>query len=632
MAALRDDLLEPIPGDSPAGVFLRWDSADTTYDRIKSAREEEDDLPQGDWTRERKTADFDEVIELAGAALAERSKDLQLAAWLTEALVRRDGFAGLAEGLELLNGLLDRFWEHVYPPIEEDGDAEFRVAPLVWVGERLDGSVRSAPLNRRGHSFAEYRDARALGSESDASGDAERREARQQAIAEGRLTLEEFEEAFEATPKSWYKEVAAGYETALAALAGLDATCTEKFGDDAPSFRVLREALEEVGRLVQQLLGRKLESDPDPVESEPAVVESPGEGGGAMAGAAAATSGSAPAAGSVSADPTTEAEAARCVAAGARFFRRADPSHPAPYAMLRGYRWGELLSGDTLDPKLLTAPPTDVRTRLKMLVLDSKWEELLDAAEEVMATPYGRGWLDLQRYVLTACDGLGAEYAAVGGAVRSAVASLLAERPELLEATLMDDSPTANAETLRWLRDEGLLPGDGEDGAGSAAAGPERARVRRDAGDVLDRAIQLVGAGNPQKAVEILMRAVEQDVSARAKFLHRSQITKVMVDSGMYGVARPILQELLQEIEEHGLESWEEGETVALPLGLLYRSLEALDVDEDDRRHLYQRVCRLDPLLAMEFENGGGSSAGGGAVSTEAVETEEGVAVDGDGS
>ena len=89
---LRDDLLNPIPGDNPSGANLRYAPV---YDKIKEARREDDDAPQGEWERERKVADWKQVIKLAGEALATKSKDLQLAAWLTEAMLRTEGFAGL---------------------------------------------------------------------------------------------------------------------------------------------------------------------------------------------------------------------------------------------------------------------------------------------------------------------------------------------------------------------------------------------------------------------------------------------------------------------------------------------------------------------------------------------------------
>src|SRR5512141_2247825 len=96
---ISPDLLEPLPGDSPTGVSLRYEPI---YEQIKQARIEEDDVPQGEWRTARRTADWALVVKLTSDALAKRSKDLQLAAWFTEAQLKRDGFAGLATGLELL--------------------------------------------------------------------------------------------------------------------------------------------------------------------------------------------------------------------------------------------------------------------------------------------------------------------------------------------------------------------------------------------------------------------------------------------------------------------------------------------------------------------------------------------------
>src|SRR6478672_8605682 len=131
---LRDELLKPIPGQNPGGADLRYDPI---YDKIKEARREDDDAPQGDWATARKTAEWPVVIKLTKAALTEKSKDLQLAAWLTEGLLRREGFAGFSAGLDLLEGLVDQHWDHLFPEIE-DGDAEMRASPLDWVGRKFD--------------------------------------------------------------------------------------------------------------------------------------------------------------------------------------------------------------------------------------------------------------------------------------------------------------------------------------------------------------------------------------------------------------------------------------------------------------------------------------------------------------
>lgn len=118
MPLLRDDILAPIEGDNPGGKDLRYDPV---YDKIKEARREDDDLSQGVWQTERKVADHVLVIKLTQEAIAKQSKDLQLAAWLTESLIKRNGFEGLKEGLDLCRGMVEAFWDHLYPELD-DGD------------------------------------------------------------------------------------------------------------------------------------------------------------------------------------------------------------------------------------------------------------------------------------------------------------------------------------------------------------------------------------------------------------------------------------------------------------------------------------------------------------------------------
>ncbi len=74
-----------------------------------------------------------------------------------------------------------------------------------------------------------------------------------------------------------------------------------------------------------------------------------------------------------------------------------------------------------------------------------------------------------------------------------------------------------------------------------------------------------------------------------------------MVESGREAVALPILEDLLKEIEQHGLENWESGETVAQPMGLLYRCLKLTQGESSTTQNLYLRICRLDPLQAISI-------------------------------
>ena len=120
-------LLAPVAPGNPCGESLRYEG---TYDRIREARREDDArLSQGIYQAEPKRADWAEVEALCLEALT-RSKDLQVAAWLLEAWLRRYSFAGAREGLRLMHALCEEFWDDLHPRVEADGDLGARVAPI----------------------------------------------------------------------------------------------------------------------------------------------------------------------------------------------------------------------------------------------------------------------------------------------------------------------------------------------------------------------------------------------------------------------------------------------------------------------------------------------------------------------
>ncbi|MDQ6829127.1 MAG: type VI secretion system domain-containing protein, partial [Gemmatimonadota bacterium] len=309
-------------------------------------------------------------------------------------------------------------------------------------------------------------------------------------------------------------------------------------------------------------------------------------------------------AGGISAEPTDRTDAAARAVAAARFIRRANPTDPTAYLILRALRWGELrASGNPPDPRVLDAPPSAARMQLRALLLDAKWPELLDAAETLMGTPAGRGWLDIQRYALTACEALGADYERVATALRDELRLVLAAVPALPEMSLMDDLPTANPETRAWLAQfaSDATAAAVESGA-AASAQRQSSSANGDGRDkVFERASSEARAGNPQKAMELLKRELEREQSRRGRWLRQGQLASIMVDHGLSQVAAPILEELVLSIEAHRLEEWEASEVVAQPLTLLYRCLEKLEGDAARRHELYLRICRLDPMAAIGF-------------------------------
>jgi type VI secretion system protein ImpA len=591
-----DDLLNPIEGPSPSGANLRYDPV---YDKIKEARREEAQPPPGMTEQDRKVADNAQVIRLTTELLSNKTKDLQLAAWFTEASLKQRGFAGLKDGLSLCLGLVSKFWETLYPEIE-DGDAESRGAPLGFIGTKLDIPLKLFPVvDKQRYSLLDYDQSRALGYEDLAKTD-EAKKSRAQAIKEGKLTPEAFDKAFEETPKKFYLQGEQDLDACRQILGQLKKVCDEKFGDDGPSFGPLQSALDAERHLIHNLLQKKREKEPDPVEVSPI----------AEAAAAGNDGAAAPVRTGVlisienSSEPPERMDAVKKIAEAAAYLRRLEPQSPSSYLMLRGLRWGELRAAiDLADPTRLEAPPTELRRHLKRLLLEKKYDQLLEAAESAMALPCSRAWLDLQRFVVEACEGLGSGYEAVSKAIRSQLKTLIADIPQLLDATLMDDTPAANADTRAWLaslNQEPAAPAAAADGTRTAVGSNGLgSRWPGQPTDAYVSAVQALREGQERKAFEILQQDIARRRSGRERFRRRMQLVEICASTNKANVAQPILDDLAAAIENHKLDDWEDPGLVASALATLMKMSTKIQADKAQQQKIFERICRLDPAQAI---------------------------------
>jgi type VI secretion system protein ImpA len=322
-----EPLLKPVAADKPAGESVRYDGV---YDTIKEARREDDALPMGEWQTDAKTADWSAVINLCAETIATRSKDLQLAAWLAEALAKRHGFAGLRESFTLIRELLERYWDGLYPEVEEN-DLEFRAGPLNWLNEKLPAYIHAIALTGGDPAYSwndwdESRKVDNLGRQNP--------EAMQSAIGEGKITGEQFDKAVAATSREIYEALFGELEQAANELSQLERVVDEKFGRAAPSLIKVRGAIGDCHTLLSAFVKKKREQDPSykaPVEAQPL----------ARAADAAANSRAAPPGAGVSwaGEPGSREEAFERLAVIAAYLKRVEPQHPVSYLLERAVRW-----------------------------------------------------------------------------------------------------------------------------------------------------------------------------------------------------------------------------------------------------------------------------------------------------
>ena len=314
-------LLEPISADQPAGIDLAF-SAD--LDAIARARQFDDpSLAQGEWVTELKEADWGFVVDRCARLLAEQSKDLRLAVWLTEAAAKRHHMHGLAEGFRLLAGLCDRFWDVGLYPEADGGDQEQRVGNLAWILSRTRALVREMPLTEgrgAGWSTVDFEAARRRA----AAGD-----------TDTQPRLADMETAKRNSTTAFVEGLRAHAQDCLDALAELERVADARLGQDSPGFAQAREAVQAlVHMLPAPVATQQAPSAPDTISTD-------------MSTTGAAPDGAVPIAiapQQVVAAPgaiRTRADAIAQLRVIAKFFRETEPHSPVSYFAEKAAAAGE---------------------------------------------------------------------------------------------------------------------------------------------------------------------------------------------------------------------------------------------------------------------------------------------------
>jgi type VI secretion system protein ImpA len=113
-----DTLLSEISTDAPCGEDVSYDVAFMELERLAEGTTE---TQVGDHIQEGVEPDWKKVYKLS-LDLLHRSRDLRLILYLTASALRLDGLQGFRDGLALLRGVVERFWEPLFPQLDPDDD------------------------------------------------------------------------------------------------------------------------------------------------------------------------------------------------------------------------------------------------------------------------------------------------------------------------------------------------------------------------------------------------------------------------------------------------------------------------------------------------------------------------------
>ncbi|WP_428560288.1 MAG: type VI secretion system protein TssA [Solidesulfovibrio sp. DCME] len=556
LADLADLGKAPVSAEAPAG-------ADASYDPDYEALQREIDKLSMVSAAGQST-DWPLSASLAVSILAGKSKDLKVAAYLSEALTRTSGFDGLACGTHVLRQMVEAYWPDLFPPLKR---LRGRLNAIGWWNDR----------------------ARA------------------------------FLEGFEPDPLP-----AAVVDALVDDLTALDAALAEK-AEEAPSLRPLLETVrrfpvqaapEEPASPLPDAAGPP-DAPPDASPgappgtpaapeaaslTEPAPPTAPGPPPSpAVAPRPAKAPPAPPAAASAGGGSPDQAQEQLKAGLDLLFsasygLLTADPKSPQPYRLARLAAWLPLTApppaqnGKTMIPP----PPPPVRAALNQAMASGNFAAAIVGAESHVREY--RFWLDLSRISADGLRGLAPGHEAALDALETETAFFLRRLPGLAELTFADGMPFADDKTRLWLSrltapspaPATAAPAGEADGAAVAAA--------------LGQARDLAAQNQAVAAVTLLQDKLASAGSGRRRLRWRIGLVEILAASGYPEAARPIAEQILAAIDAHTLDEFDPD----LALSGLLAARQALATAKDEAgkaraAEVLSRIMRLNPAQGLRL-------------------------------
>ena len=381
-----DALLADISEDGPHGSDIREDRSPTSdYYTIKDARNSA--------RAAERSAMFDDsdsdllapwriVADTAEKILRNKSKDLEVASWYTEALIRLHGFAGLRDGIALMQGLVERYWEGLYPQPDEDG-LETKVAPLTGLnGDGADGTllmpIRSAEITPEGDlggfSFFQYQQAR----DAEKIADADAKAARIETLG---YSIGEFDQCAKSAAPQWALDLVDTLDESLVDFKKISELLRKECGQDAPPTTNISSLLDEVLRTVRFIYKDQLDSLAAADDlSESAKAEALGTQASEGMELLAPQSIAAPT-GTI----TSREDALMLLEKAARYFRTYEPHTPLAPGLERLLNWGRMTVAELMSELLPDEQSRAMYSQLTGVKLDGSDSQRYVAPPKVSA-------------------------------------------------------------------------------------------------------------------------------------------------------------------------------------------------------------------------------------------------------
>lgn len=538
--------LDLIDEKQPAGLDVRYDPE---FEELQ-AEIDKMSLPSAT-----SGVDWSKVRTLSSDILKTKSKDLLVGSYFAIAEIRINKLKGLEAGLIVFAGMLELYWDSLFPSKKR---MRGRIAAITWLLEKCESAFEEIQL----------------------------------------------------TP------VEPDMVIALRAEVQKIDTLLQEYLEDAPLLRPLERILEEIPikeDVVQQEVSSQIPENKEPPAQPPPPAQSDKPNNPADSADRPEVEGesepprSAPVqitpAPSVSTNDTVSAAEMEKIVRGAfhtikqaaDFYFEKDLSNPRGYRCRRIAGWSLI---QTIPPSMNSqtqVPPPgefeDVKKNLQELRSLEKWQELLQESERRLNSSLL--WLDLNRLSAECLLGLGAQYQEAHETICQETVFLLTRLPGLDKLTFSDGSPLADAETKQWL--DTIAP-DSETTLHVPTQQATQSNEHMD--NILEQAQLLASAKKVQEAIRLLNDEMQRSPSDRERLLWRLNLSQLLTNYRHAKLAMPHLDEIVKNIESYNLEQWDPG-LATHALKIVWTGYKNNKTTKEQADYILARIARLDPVAAM---------------------------------
>ncbi len=396
------------------------------------------------------------VADNGAVILAQKSKDISVAAYMAVALIHTDGAQGFLDGVKLLRGICENFWDDAFPP--------------------------KAKLRRRLNAYEWWH-----------------------------------ERALEQLRKEGQPPVSAALSAEMTEAVGELDSLIGGLMDDAQPLRDIKEAIRAIPLLPEE---KPKEPEPQAAPAPEPPREEPAPQPQLQAAPEPPRPAPAPASAPQAAQTGDTAAALSAFVEAARNYayalRAEDPANYLAWQLPRVALWGKIAAlppDDGAGQTMVPPPDMDRVEAAERLLAGKNWLKAATAADDLFQSyPL---CIDLQRIADEALANLGPAFAAARARLRAETAAFVGRLPGLTTLSYDGGIPFVSPATRAWL-DE--LAHDGQ--PGGAAGGSRADRIDEVIAEARETLAAGDAAGALRKLEDALGASAAGNVRLRAEELH----------------------------------------------------------------------------------------------------------------